>query len=514
MKEIIYNPYRVIGILSGSSAREFQKQKNNINAYSKANKEITSEYDFNFLPTITRKESTINQAFSRLEHNNDKVYYSLFWFVNANTFDNTALEYLKQGNTDKAIEIWKKVTNNKSVSKNNFSSFNNLSSIYLFNNTSIALAIQLKIKLILSDYFTDFVHIVADETLSVEPQKEMERFIDGIVAIQQNTLSMSELQELFEMCDEKARQYLNKKLTQTPIQNIEREIEQAKSQRKEDKARAYNIGIALYAGIKQDLENLKLLLSSDDLKYKMLADGIAKEMKYCSVDYFNYHQDNETESDYLEEAMRLVKMAKSIAISSFVKEEIDDAIESLEDMKDSEINQAIVILSSIKNKYENTLKETIAEIVKIEADGKVIDWIFINKEIKNILNWKKVIEVIQQTIPTEDINVIQNTKNKNKLQEYKELVNFIIDKIDNSDCYNEELLYLKFWYAPAQDLGMVGLAPELVKPLQDFKNKITFSSQVSSGFSTIIITIIMLIVRLFLGFLGIALAGYIMHLLS
>ncbi len=38
MKQIKENAYRVVGILAGTSARELQKQKSKISAYSKAGK--------------------------------------------------------------------------------------------------------------------------------------------------------------------------------------------------------------------------------------------------------------------------------------------------------------------------------------------------------------------------------------------------------------------------------------------------------------------------------------------
>ena len=122
MKRIQNNPYRIAGILSNATAKELQKQKGKIKAFSKVGKEITSELDFNVLSKIDRTEESIEKAFSNIEQNQDKVNNSLFWFVNANPFDNTAIEYLKNGNSEKAQEIWSKVTNGKDVNSSNFSS--------------------------------------------------------------------------------------------------------------------------------------------------------------------------------------------------------------------------------------------------------------------------------------------------------------------------------------------------------------------------------------------------------
>ena len=118
MELIQNNPYRIACILSNASERELQRQKAKIKAYSKVGKEIKSDYDFQILENITRTEDSIDKAFSKVEQNQDKVNFALFWFLNTNPFDNTAIEYLKNGDEEKAIEIWKKVTRNKEVKKN------------------------------------------------------------------------------------------------------------------------------------------------------------------------------------------------------------------------------------------------------------------------------------------------------------------------------------------------------------------------------------------------------------
>jgi hypothetical protein len=80
MKIINNNPYRIAGILSNATAREIQKQKTKIKAFSKVGQEIKTDYDFQVLENISRTEDTINIAFSNIEQNQDKVNYSLFWF--------------------------------------------------------------------------------------------------------------------------------------------------------------------------------------------------------------------------------------------------------------------------------------------------------------------------------------------------------------------------------------------------------------------------------------------------
>ena len=150
MELIKNNPYRIAGILSNATTKELEKQKGKIKAYSKVGKEIKSDFDFQILGIIDRTEDSVNKAFSNVEQNQDKVNFSLFWFLNANPFDNTAIEYLKNGDAEKAVEIWEKVTTDKDVNSKNFSAFNNLGTYKLLskNKPDIKTGIDAKIKLV------------------------------------------------------------------------------------------------------------------------------------------------------------------------------------------------------------------------------------------------------------------------------------------------------------------------------------------------------------------------------
>jgi hypothetical protein len=133
MKLIHHNPFRVAGILSNASERELQKQKTRTKAFTKVGKEIKSDYDFHILENLIRTEESINKAFSDIQQNQNKVNHALFWFINTSPYDNTALEYLKNGDAEKAVEIWDKVTHNKIINSKNFSAFNNLGTYKLLS---------------------------------------------------------------------------------------------------------------------------------------------------------------------------------------------------------------------------------------------------------------------------------------------------------------------------------------------------------------------------------------------
>jgi len=57
--------------------------------------------------------------------------------------------------------------------------------------------------------------------------------------------------------------------------------------------------------------------------------------------------------------------------------------------------------------------------------------------------WYKVVDLIQKVIPQNKIHKIKNASDQAKINEYKALVNFILDKISYSQ--KSKVRYLKYW---------------------------------------------------------------------
>src|SRR5690554_3676938 len=255
MELIQNNPYRIAEILSNATTKELEKQKGKIKAYTKVGKEIKSDFDFQILGNIDRTEDSVNKAFSNLQQNQDKVNYALFWFLNASPFDNTAFEYLKNGDEEKALEIWKKVTTDKEVNSKNFSAFNNLGTYKLLSRdkSDIKTGIEAKIKLIESEYFESLVESVTDQYFKTDKQKQAEKLIDELLTQFKNQFSISEILQLFNGCNGTTQKYLSQKFTEEPLHQIESQIESCKKKRKADNGNAYEFGLTLFTNTKDDL---------------------------------------------------------------------------------------------------------------------------------------------------------------------------------------------------------------------------------------------------------------------
>ncbi|MDU1892665.1 MAG: hypothetical protein E6767_18425 [Dysgonomonas sp.] len=245
MQIITNNPYRIVGILANSTEKDILKQKSKIKRFSEVGKDISSEYDFSFFPSLQRNSKIIDKAFSDIEQNQDKVAYSLFWFTNLNTIDNTAIQHLISGNKEKAFEIWEKLTEGKEVNSKNFSAFNNIGTLYLLDESKEKQkqGVRAKTRLIESESFKNFVNVFADETFTIDINKQTEKIIDELLTQFKSKHSTADTIYLFSDCNGITQKYISQKFTEEPIHKIEAQIEQAKNKRTKNKSNALQFGV-------------------------------------------------------------------------------------------------------------------------------------------------------------------------------------------------------------------------------------------------------------------------------
>lgn len=433
MQKINNNPFRVIGVVANSTAREIQSRKGKIHAYSRVGKEISSDYDFKFLEPISRREEDLTKAFSEIEQHKNIIDHSLFWFTNLNAIDETAIQHLISGNKDKAIEIWEKITEGKDISSRNYSAFNNIGTLYFIEKSEEKLkqAIEYKIKLIQSEHFQEFVHTVADEMYTIDSQKQVQLFIDELLKQLNGKYSTAQKIALFDG-NPSVKNYLSGKFTEEPLHKIETQIEQSKKIRENNKIKAYSIGSELFTNVKNDLTQLKSILGVNDLKYKNISDKVAKELLQCSIDYFNESQDRDLDTNYLEEAMSLANTAQSVAVNRLTQDRIKDNIATLEGMKDRELSQAIQVLRSIKDSFEENEREIRRQVkhmeetdIMISIGHKSINWVAVEANIKNSINWETVNDLLTEILPDNKLKKIKNCDNNESKNELWELLNWI-----------------------------------------------------------------------------------------
>jgi len=336
MEIIEKNPFRILGLFANSSEKELQKNKSKIKAYSKVGKTIIFDTDFPFLPVVNRTDNMLNYAYSKLQQNRDKVHYGLFWFLLLTPADEIAIRYLRTGNIEKAKEIWAKLISDGNVTSENYSAFNNLGTLLLVssNKEELHKGLLLKIQLIISKNFVDYVTVVTDKTFSMDNKHQLNNFIDETIKELGESLEFdnSEIISLFKDFDQQIKDTIIDKICSKLISNIEILIESTKKKRKENKSEAYEYGIKLYNNTKNDFNIISEILDNKSIKYGFIADNLAKEILQCGIDYFNYWSEHYPE--FLDEtgididpdvkALELFEIAEKIAVSSIVKDRIKE----------------------------------------------------------------------------------------------------------------------------------------------------------------------------------------------
>jgi len=457
MKTILNNPYRTVGLLVGATAKEQAKQISRLKKFIEAEQDPQDDFSFPSLGDFHRTIESVEDAASKLNLDNDKINAALFWFWNGNPItDEAAFEALKSGDTEAAYEIWDKLITKtdeegkrfwKPVTEKNYSAFHNCSVLNIIRaNGNLSNAIVASLYFLESDLVNKFVSSVADETHKTNKKELQLLFLNqlhsDIEASRKN--SLPKFLEILNKQEFVAKQDFMKGFVQKPIEQIEHKIETAKNKRKASKANAAKAGQELFTATASDLTQLKSIVGASDLKYTSIADKVANEVLQCSIDYFNDSQEKDSNSDYAETAMKLAKQAETLAIGKLTKDRIKDSIETLADMKDRELSQAIELLKSVKDAYEANKAKINAEVLAMPLGyNQTINWTKVNQMIEKSLDWDKVVELILKVITHKNVEKIKTTNNPSQINEFKSLAEFVISKLSFTQV--NKVKYICYW---------------------------------------------------------------------
>ncbi len=372
MPIIKHNPFRILGLTGNATEKELRKRISMLKRYAEVGKTKSFDYDFKFIGEFTRNSYEIQQASNSIEQAHKKLLYSLFWFIKNNPFDEIAFNNLKEGNTEKAIEIWNK-TLKKEITSKNYSSYLNLSTLYIALSTiddqielqKLQDGILLKGNLIHSENLKDFSKLVTGNGIVNDSIEISKKFVDEVVVLlkpytdKKNGISTNDLISLFKTFPFpiSIQKYISAKFTEIPISNIDNKIEKTTRKRKDNPRDAEEYGEELYKSTESDITLLKKLMGSSNVQFQMIANKLANEILQCSIDFFNKHRDEGSKFDPGDDAMKIAKYAKSIGPTGQTKNRIDEAIVTLEDMRFRDAFQLISVLKGIIEVFEKVKKE-------------------------------------------------------------------------------------------------------------------------------------------------------------
>ena len=216
---------------------------------------------------------------------------------------------------------------------------------------------SLKLNLILSGSFADFIHLVADQTYIVDREKELERFVNNLLEQYSESYSKKEFFQLFHGCDELVLNIINRKLTEEPIYIIESNIEKTSKERRANRNETYALGLDLFEKCKDHLNTLDSILGSGNLTYKMLADNLAKEVMQCGIDYFTARKERENPSS---KALELLQKAQSITQNSQTKDRIKENSKAIEEWgKTNPIKEELEFITQSIANFQKQVKSIV-----------------------------------------------------------------------------------------------------------------------------------------------------------
>ena len=372
MKLVLNNPYRILGLLVGATAREQQSNKHKIKIYLDADQEIPNEIiwkEFNALGEILRSNFIVDSADAKLNHDSDKMSAALFWFYDGKTAlksDEDTFKAMKESDLEQVINIWTKLTSNREVSQQNASAYSNLATLYLSGilegtNTNEAVfeqGISLKLKFLESSFYKELQHLATDEKIYKPTKKELQLlFLNQVQSDveKSGTLTSNKFLDILTKLEFSAKEDFLKGFVQKPIEEIEKKVEEAKAKRKENKANGINIGKALFEQTSENFNQLNSILGPSNLRFSSISDKVSEEILQCGIDYFSLYKDSSTDPGSA--SMELLCKAETLAIGNILKQRCQENIENLqqwinEKPEREKIQKLEKYITEINNKIE------------------------------------------------------------------------------------------------------------------------------------------------------------------
>jgi|GEM_PF-5009175 len=387
------NPYRVIGILVGTSTKEEHNKIKKLKMYIDADQDVPEDFSFPIIGDLNRTIKNVDDAISKLNLNENRVKNSIFWFFKGNvSTDEPAFDALKIADVDKAITIWTKLTIIDELTQDNSSAFQNLSTILLsnafnseiINKNQLEQGIVLKLKFLESEFIGELKNIATDQTYKTSKKELQLIFLNQINSEIENITTINSLDffEIIKKLEFYAKNDFLKSFVQKLIEKIEKRIEKTKNERINEKSKSVVLGNKLFEETKNDLKQIKDFLGLSNYKFISISDKVAEELLQCGDDYFNCHKKSVLNS--VEIVLELFEKAQKLALGNVIKQRYKENISGLKE----------IILN---NKLSNHSKNIDIYLKKNDYFDKItiklIEGIFIDTFIDVLENKKKFADI-------------------------------------------------------------------------------------------------------------------------
>lgn len=359
MDAIKNNPYRVLGVYANSPKKDVVANKGKITAFGKVGKEVDLPTDFNtlFNSSPDRSLNAVAKAETALTLPKDQLRHALFWFVSDSPIDTIAFNHLKTGNIGKALEVWSKVENTSSLQNR---------AILNLHNNSYSPAFD-ALLILYRDYGTCFCEMLGYSApiTTIELQELFIEVLKGQTGI--------DLMNIYKSVGSEWQSLLQEGLTQPLINQIRKEIEEAKKLDTKDDQAQKKAGYKLIKITLPRLRKVDQIIGRSDIKYTKLADDLGIQILQCGINYFN----NTSDDDDLEHAKAIQGKAIDVVVGRLARERVLENMEILDKLEKerppkvikSEVDQLenILLVFMAQSADVTTIRHFLSEVQSISS---------------------------------------------------------------------------------------------------------------------------------------------------
>jgi hypothetical protein len=309
MKNILNNPYRILGLKAGISTMEKIAKLNQLRIYLRAGEEPPAEGDFLPIKPLSRTIESVEEANRKLETDNDRMNAAMFWFYLDKPSDSEAFYAMANSNLTQADKIWKKLTESNNVDSDNWSAFQNRSTLLLYqslqhlgNITVFKQGLTLKLKFLESDFSETFVRKVTDITFHITKADLELMFLrtlmQDVEEANNKKISLTEMITEMKSRNFEAKESSLEEFATKLVAKIKNEVEATGAKREQSPILANQYVSELLSILESDLKLLESISINETA-----ADSVAEEIMNCAFSYFNakYMEASEHVTQFLTE---------------------------------------------------------------------------------------------------------------------------------------------------------------------------------------------------------------------
>ena len=357
---IIDNPLRILGVFSNTPKKEIVANLGKLRAFAKTGKILCFDTDFTeLLGPVNRTIDSIEKANNDISLPKDKLQAGMFWFMQHTENDKLALDCLKRGDSNEAMEIIQK--------KGNYSGVVNMAVLSLIlNKWDVALysyAYLLESDLrrrALIKAFTNTEDLYSEEDLAdYISSKLIQDFPNAhwVDQLQHENVELGEMTYLFKSRFANSKlviQLINKCVTQIK-KEIDLVLSKASSVSRKDTNTNLKMAESVQNKCKYLLKELRQALGKNDRIYQDYADNVANQILNNCIDYYNNDTDNPKRERNVIKFIRFAfRTAEGKISKERAKKNLDILNETIDNLIPDSIEDEFNAIDKLVTNYHDT----------------------------------------------------------------------------------------------------------------------------------------------------------------